>query len=142
MSACTTILRRGPRRRIFCDAVTSSASDPSTATWWCRAARSHTSGDWSIAFADCPPDAGPLLGPHLILELIDERDRIDRTRPRRVENRLVIRPFRIHHDRDVVVAQLEDLGRKADAFGVARTGTSIDLDAIGHMMVWGSTALR
>src|SRR4029078_4239602 len=139
---CASAPVRVRRRRIFCDAVTSSASDPSTATWWCRAARSHASGDWSIAFADCPPAAASLLGAHLILELIDERDRIDRTRPCRVENRLVIRPFRIHHDRDVVVAQFEDLGRKADAVGVARTGTSIDLDAIGHMMVWGSTALK
>jgi hypothetical protein len=63
-------------------------------------------------------------------------------RARRVEDRLLIGTLRIDDDRHLVVAELEDLRRKADALCVARAEASIDLDAIRHMTAWGSRALR
>ena len=84
--------------------------------------------DWSIECAEVSCGGACLLGPHLFFELIDQCDRIDRTGPRRVENRLVIRAFRIHHNRDIVIAQLKHFGREPDAFGVARTDAAVDLD--------------
>ena len=84
----------------------------------------------------------PLLRPDLVLEFVEQRDRIHRARACRIENRLVIRPFRVQHHLDVVVAQAKHFRGNADAFGVARAGASIDLDAIGHMTEWGWSALR
>jgi hypothetical protein len=61
---------------------------------------------------------------------------------RRVENRLVVRPFGISDKRYIVAAQVKDLRGNADAFGGGRPGASIDLDPIGRMTEWGSSALR
>ena len=77
-----------------------------------------------------------------VFELIDQCDRIDWTRPCRVENRLVIGAFRIHDNRDIVIAQSKHFGREPDAFGVARTDAAVDLDSIGHMTEWEPRALK
>ena len=57
--------------------------------------------------------------PHLFVEFVQQGDRVDGARASGVEDGLVVAPLGVDDYGHVVIAQVKDLGREADAFAIA-----------------------
>ena len=71
-----------------------------------------------------------LRGPDLLLELVDERDGIDRTAAGGVQDRLVVVTFGVHNDAYAALSEAKYLGGEADALGIPGAEAAIDPDPI------------
>ena len=87
------------------------------------------------------PEGFFVSGPDLFAVVVDQRDRVYRTGPRRIQDTLVPGALRINHHTEILVIKPEHLGRHGHALGVALAEFPVD-DDFGRAWVGSEKAVR